>query len=70
MFHVMPRPLYSRERDMDPTAQEAGWAPVLLELCINPKFGLLETINVINGDLWNESHAVIELNFHRIYMFS
>jgi len=55
---------------MDPTAQEAGWAPVLLELCINPKFGLLETINVINGDLWNESHAVIELNFHRIYMFS
>ena len=66
MVHVMPWPLNPRERDMEPTTQEAGWAPVLLELCINSKFSLLETINVTNGDLWNQSHAVIELIFHRI----
>jgi len=59
MVHVMTRSLYPRERHTEPTTQEAGWAPVLLELCINSKFGFLEMINVTNGDLWNESHAVI-----------
>jgi len=57
------------KRDLEPTTQGARWAPVLLEMCINSKFGLLETINVTNGDLWNESHAVIELIFHRICIF-
>ena len=69
MAHVMPRPVYPRERDTEPTTKEAGWAPALLELCINSKFGLLEKINVTSGDLWNENHAVIELTFHRICMF-
>jgi hypothetical protein len=45
-------------RDMK-SAKEAVWAPVLLELCINSKLGLLETTNLTNGDRWKEGHALI-----------
>jgi hypothetical protein len=41
-----------------------------LELIINLTSGLLWTKHVTNGDQWNGSHAVPEINaFDRIYMF-
>jgi hypothetical protein len=57
-------------RDMEPTTEGAPWASVLLQLCINSKFGLLETINVTNGDLWNEKSRSNRTHFSQdLYVF-
>jgi hypothetical protein len=55
VFNAKPRPLYSRERETVPIAEEAGWAPgaVCMEGVLQLYLYPLNSYYIPDAEIWN-----------------